>query len=422
MIETFEISPGVYLRCRRDLRFKQGCLSVQLVRPMDKGEAALNALLCAVLLRGSKSYRDMQAITGRLDELYGASVSTMVRRVGDYQTTGFYCGFMEDRFCLPGDRILEPLLALVRELLLEPVLEDGVFCRDFVEGEKRNLIATIQAEGNDKRAYAADRLFRNMCREDSFGVSRLGEVETVQAITAEVLYSHYQKILKESRVELFYVGSSQAGEMKALAEGLLAGVDRDYVNLPAQTPFYDAGGSDLEETMDIAQGKLCLGFAAPVTIRDDGFAAMQMLNLVFGGGMTSKLFQTVREKMSLCYAIASGYHGSKGIMTVSAGIDSGKKEQTLAEILHQLDECRRGNITQGELTAARQAMASTLQAIHDSPGSIENYYATAALSGLRLSPGEYLDAVERVTAADIAAAAGKLRLHSSFFLKGDASC
>ena len=97
MIETVEILPGVTLRCYTDSRFKQGCLSFQLVRPMVAEEAALNALLPAVLLRGCRKYPDMRAITGRLDELYGASVGALVRRVGDYQTTGLHCGFMEDR-------------------------------------------------------------------------------------------------------------------------------------------------------------------------------------------------------------------------------------------------------------------------------------------------------------------------------------
>ena len=127
MIETLTLHPGVTQRCFRDSRFKQSCLSIQLVRPMCREEASHNALLPAVLLRGTREYPDLRAITLRLDDLYGASVGTLVRRVGDYQTTGFYCGFMEDRFALEGDAILEPMLKFVGQLLLEPVLEDGCF-------------------------------------------------------------------------------------------------------------------------------------------------------------------------------------------------------------------------------------------------------------------------------------------------------
>ena len=90
MIQTTTISPGVTLRYVRDTRFKQGGFSFQLVRPMVREEAAKNALLPAVLLRGTRKSPDLRAVTQRLDELYGAAVSPLVRRVGDYQTTGLY--------------------------------------------------------------------------------------------------------------------------------------------------------------------------------------------------------------------------------------------------------------------------------------------------------------------------------------------
>ena len=141
MIQTFKLSPGITLRCCRDTRFKQGCLSFQIIRPMRQEENAMNALLPSVLLRGTKNHGDLRAITHRLDELYGASVSAVVRRVGDYQTTGLYCGFMDDRFALPGDQVLAPMLAFLEELLLDSTVEEGGFLPAFVDSEKKNLIA-----------------------------------------------------------------------------------------------------------------------------------------------------------------------------------------------------------------------------------------------------------------------------------------
>ena len=99
-MKTMEILPGVVLRCYRDTRFKQGCLSLQLIRPVKEQESAMNALLPAVLLGGSRRCPDLRRITQHLDMLYGASVSPIARRVGDYKTVGLYCGFMDDRFGL----------------------------------------------------------------------------------------------------------------------------------------------------------------------------------------------------------------------------------------------------------------------------------------------------------------------------------
>ena len=418
MIQICELSPGVTLRCCQDPRFKQGCLSLQFIRPMDKAECAMNALLPSVLIRGTNRHGNLRAITQRLDELYGASVSTIVRRVGDYQTTGLYCGFMDDRFALPGDRVLSPMIEFLGELLLDSPVENGGFLPAFVESEKKNLIATIESELNDKRAYAMGRLLKTMCREDTFGLPRLGETDQVAAITPTALYEHYRRVLRESPVHLFYVGSAPAEDVARLLKPMFAELDRQPVTLPAQTGFHSCEASDVTETMEVSQGKLCMGFTTPITNRTADFPAMQILNTVFGAGMTSKLFMNIREKLSLCYSIGSGYYGTKGIVTVSAGIDFDKEAVTRREVLRQLEECRRGNISEEELTAAREAILSSLRATHDSPSAIEGYYATAALSGMTMTPEQYMAAVEAVTKEQVVAAANALSLHTTYFLKG----
>ena len=419
MIKTVEMMPGVTLRCCLDHRFKQGCLSVQLVRPMCREEAALNAIIPAVLLRGTGKHPDLRSITQELDALYGASVSTMVRRVGDYQTTGFYCGFMDDRFALPGDRVMEPMMEFLGELLLQPLTAQGGFLPEIVDSEKKNLIATIESERNDKRHYAMGQLLRSMCKGDTFSVPRLGEKEQVAAITPVSAYDHYRRILKESRMELFYVGSAPAEQVAQLLMPILNQVNRNYVNLQEQKPFSGPEqGENLTEQMEVTQAKLCMGFTTPVTNRSEEFATMQVFNTLFGAGMTSKLFMNVREKLSLCYSIGSSYYGSKGLITLSAGIDAAQKELASEEILRQLDACRNGEITAEELAAAKEAILSALRATHDSPGAIEGYYATAALSGMAMTHQQYTQAVSRVEREQVAAVARSLKLHTTYFLKG----
>ena len=262
------------------------------------------------------------------------------------------------------------------------------------------------------------KLLRTMCRGDSFGVPRLGDKEKVAQIDAKTLYDHYQKILKESPMELFYVGSTPGSEVAALLKQMLSGIVRDYRPLQSQTPFHDDGGSDAVEQMDAAQSVLCMGFVTSITSKSENFAAMQVMNTIFGGGMTSKLFQQVREKRSLCYAIGSGYYGSKGIVTVSAGIDREKEPEVRQQVLAQLDACCRGEITAQELGAAKEALLSSLRGIHDSPSAIESYYSTHYLSGAFRAPGQYMAEVEAVTIADVVAAANTVRPHTTYFLKG----
>ncbi len=418
MIKTITLQPGITLRCCTDTRFKTNCLSLQLVRPMCRQEVSANALISAVLLRGTEQYPDLRDITLHLDDLYGATVGSLVRRVGDYQTTGFYCSFTEDRYALGGDKILEPVVDFLGQLLLNPKLENAVFDSSYVEGEKRNMLSAMEAQKNDKRSYAASQLMKYMCAQDPTGIPRYGEPEQVEALEAAGLYRHYGNILRESRIEVFYVGSQEPERVAQLLSGVFRDMERNYVNLPAQTPFRDGGKTRREERMDVTQGKLQMGFVTPGTLNTPDFVPMQVLNAVFGGGMTSKLFMNIREKMSLCYDISSSYQGSKGILTVGAGMDCQMAQTVEDEVLCQLEQCRRGNITGQELESAQQSLLSSLRSIHDSPGSIENYYATGALSGLKLGIEEYMEQVRQVTVPRLARLAECVQPHSVFLLKG----
>ncbi len=418
MVETVELLPGVVLRCCPVERFKQGCLSIQFLRPMCRQEAALNAVLPAVLLRGSERHPDLRAITLRLDELYGASVHALVRRVGDVQAVGFLCGMIEDRFALPGERVLEPMVEFLEELLFAPRLEGGMLCPAYVQSEQENLIAEIDAQRNDKRAYSVELLLERMGRADSFGIPRTGDRMSAQAITPESCDAHYRRVLRESPVEIFYVGSNPPQETARLLRKLFAGRGRDHKSLPATTPFHDVGGGDVEQCVHAAQGNLAMGFVTPITNRDPRFAAMQVLNTLYGGGMTSKLFSQVRERLSLCYGIGSSYYGSKGVGLVTAGIDNAQRERVQSEILAQLDACRRGEITDEELRCAKASLLSGYRAVFDSPGSVESYCATAAIGGIDASVEARMAQVAAVDASQVVAAAQALRLHSTCFLKG----
>ena len=421
MIQTIQLTPGVVLRHCPDKRFKTAIVSIQFLRPMCPEEAALNALLSSVLLRGSINYPDMRAITMCQDELYGASVPPLLRRIGDIQTVGLFCGFLEDRFALPGDAVMAPALELLRELLLEPKLVDGCFDPEYVESEKRNLIADIESELNDKRAYAANQMLRSMCAGDSFAVPIRGTVEDARAITPRSLYEHYQKVLHTSPVEIFYVGSAPAEQVAACLMPLAARVALEPMPLPVQAPLrLTAPAREFSETMDVNQGKLAMGFTTCVDYWHPDHIAMQVFNAVYGAGMTSKLFVNVREKLSLCYYAGSGYYGSKGLLTVSSGIDECNYETAKAEILRQLELTAAGQITEAELSAAKSAIISGLRSVPDSPRAMESFYGTLYLCGRSDDLSERIAAVEAVTIEDVARCAGTVQLHTVFFLKGEA--
>ncbi len=418
MITTVTVKPGITLHCYTDSRFKQNSLSVQFLRPMRREEAGLNALVPSILLRGCESAPDLREITRRLDDLYGAAISPLVRQIGDYQTTGFYCSFIPDRFSMDGEAILSPMISFLEKILFQPALESGVFRSDYVESEKRNLILTLESLKNDKRAYASNRLMQIMCQGDSCGISRLGEIGDIEPLASKQIYDHYGKILRESPAQFFYVGEMSAEKVKERLLSLCSQIGEAPITLQAQTGFFQPPRGSHREIMDVTQGRICMGFSSSITIRNEKFPAMQVLNSIFGGGMTSKLFMNVREKQSLCYDISSVFRSSKGIITVSAGVDKENIPVATEEILKQLDYCRNGEIAPQELEAAKLSLISSLQGLHDTPGGIEDYYTSALLTQCRLMPEDYLRAVEKVDIPQVVEAAKTLKLHTQFYLRG----
>lgn len=417
MIHPIQLLPGVRLRCYTDHRFKQGVLSLQLLRPMDEKEAALNALLPAVLLRGCRDYPDMRSITQHLDDLYGAGMGAVVRRMGDYQTTGISCSFMEDKYAFPGDQVFAPLADFLYKMLRTPRTENGVFLKEYVESEKKNLIAAIESQKNDKRTYAGNRLRLLMCQEDSLGVPRLGHRKQVAAITPEALWAHYNKILAESPVELFYVGSQEPEQVAGLLKPLFEGIQRKLMELPPQTGLKASNEGFFEEAMEVAQGKLSMGFQTPITCRHQLFVPMQLMMLIFGGS-NGKLFNIIREKMSLCYDIGGTYFSSKGFVTVSAGIDFDKRQAVQEQVLALLERCGEGDFTDAEFHNAKMTLISGLRASQDSPGAIESYYANTILGGFQPDVEDYVQAVDQATRLQVQQAAQTVRLNTVFFLKG----
>lgn len=401
-------------------KFKTNCLSVSLLRPLCREEAAMNSLLPDVLLRGCKMCPDMGAIARWLDLRYGSGIQTTARKKGEVQAIGFFMDYVDERFLAPEEQLTEDICKLLGSFLLEPVLENGVFREDYVAGEKVNQINAIMSQINDKRSYASIRLRQEMFRNEKYGVSKNGTVEDVEAITPEGLYRHYQNVLATSPVELIYTGNVQTDRVKQYLMDALRNLPRGEILKP-HTESGPMPGTvrTLEETMDVIQGKLVMGFRTGITAGDREYPALLMMNGIFGGSLTSKLFMNVREKLSLCYYASSGIDRFKGVMVVSSGVDGDKAELAKKEILNQLSACRAGEITAEELEATRSYLISSLRSGGDSPYSMDDFYLGQIIGGYDYTPELLAERLRHVTMEEIQACAERVKLDTIYFLKGD---
>jgi len=417
-----ELMPGVTLTAVRTDKFKSSCLSLTVYAAMDKDDITANALLPFVLRRGTVKHPDAQALSAALDDLYGGTLEACVRQQGEVQCIGFIGSFLDDAYSLDGAAILEPAAALMGELLLCPVTEKGVFRADYVSGEGKNLADRIRAQINDKRSYSIKRLKELMCEGEPYGLDKHGFAEEANSITPEKLWNRYQKLLRTAPISLYYCGSAPVERVENALKKAMA-------NLPKRenvcVPSCSSACVEVKETrcfsdaLDVTQGKLALGWrTGGVTVRSEEYPALLVLNAIYGGTTTSKLFMNVRERLSLCYFASSMLDKQKGVMVVSSGIEFDKYDQAKDEILAQFAACAQGDFTDHELEAGRRAVVSSLTASEDSQGRLEDYWLGQTAADLAQKPADLANAVKSVTREQVVAVAEKLRLDSIYFLNG----
>ena len=417
MTNRIELQPDVWLTAIQTDRFKTGCFSINLMTPLREDTAAPNALIPAVLLRGCRNYPHMTSISQHLDLQYGAGVGTLIRKKGEIQTVGLYTDFLEDRFA--GQPLFSEMMEFIRQLLFEPCEENSGFVEEFTAGERQNLVNAIESRINDKRAYAVSRLLRHMCGSDPYAVPRIGYAKTLEAIDGQILRTRYDQLLAQSPIELFYLGRQDCDTVAGALTDMLSGLPTGKRTVARTNPMHQSRPAQyVQEQMDVAQGKLAIGLRTGITSHDSRYPALMLMNAVFGGGMTSKLFMQLRENQSLCYSIGSSVDKFKGIMLVDAGIEFDKYQITLDGILRQLELCKQGEISHQELESARLYLLSGLRTAMDSPGRMDDFAVGQAAAGLSGTMNDLFHAVSALTMDAVVEAANAITLDTVYFLKG----
>ena len=412
------ICDGVSFGNIKDDRFKRGRINATLVMPLDKKTAAANALLSCVLTRSCKKYPDFTSLNRKLDELYGAALYPSVNRFGDFQTVTISVSGLDDRYALDGKSISSEITELLCSILFEPNITDGHFLDEDFEQEKRQLLENIDAEFNDKRVYAINRCIETMCRDELFSIGRFGSREDVSALTQENIYKAWKNLLDNARVELCMLGSTPYE--KALG-GFKKYFDGKPRKVTGSTKFISEVGEvkRIVETEEIVQSKLVMGFrcACPKTLRER--IANSLMSVILGGSPTSKLFQNVREKQSLCYYCASRADNNKGIMLIDSGVETDNIEKAENAIMEQINAFVHGNVTDEEFDSAKKALKNVYISTLDNLGAMYGWYISGTLSSFLASPAEEANIVDDIAKDEVIELANKIKLDTVFSLIGN---
>ena len=418
-MKRIEISDGIFLNTIPSEKYKTDYLCINAILPLKEETASLAALLVYVLKRGTENYPDMRALNKKLDSLYGTFIEPVVYKRGESQIVAFLCNFLKEEFLPEKMDILQEVIDIVCEILFCPFTENGAFSKEYVDGEKANLCDSINAQINNKNAYAIKRCHEEMCRGQNFAVSELGKIESVGKINEKNLYEFYKELLSRAKFEIFYTGSQDENSVKhKICKKFSVLKNRKIYDFSCEKFTSRENVNEVTEEMPVNQGKLVLGFSQGYVLPDSNYTKFALFNELFGGSATSKLFLNVREKLSLCYYCRSIPDAHKGILTVASGIEVENKEKAFSEICLQLENIKNGNISDEELEAARKSLINSYRELDDSAVSLSSWYLSRILAGNFESPEEVIENAKKVCRDDIVECAKSVKLDTVYFLKG----
>ena len=421
-VKCFNIKQGLNLYYIPENKFKTNYISINIHNELNRKTASKCALLADVIRRGSRKFPDETSISTYLQGLYGASFATDIRRKGIDQILSLSVTAVDDVYLPAGQACFDKVMEFLFDMLLDPYLEDGSFNDAYVRQEKANLINDICALVNEKRSYSIWRLIENMCKDDVYSVHELGSIEEVENITSANLYDFYKQLLQTGPIDIFVVGNADVSKICAYAQKRFEEIEVTNYTYPIPTLFEKSlEGREVTERFNVTQSKLCLGYKTSIKPTDKDYYKLMVYNGIFGGGAHSKLFNEVREKLSLAYYAGSRLERYKGLMIVSAGIENNNKQKALDEISSQFQAMKVGAFTDEEFHAAVKNIVNSLRTIGDSIGYLCDFYLGQTITSTQISLEEYIAEIEAVTRQDVIDVAQNITLEMIYFLTGKES-
>jgi predicted Zn-dependent peptidase len=295
-------------------------------------------------------------------------------------------------------------LAVLADLVLNPV-----FASTEIERERGVILEEIKIDEDNPDVLVHELFTQNFWKDHPLGKPILGTTKTVGRLDQQKLID-------------YHIGSFRGGNMVFSAAGdlehdqFVQAVTEKFAPLPPgeathemQTPLATARIL-LQNKKSLEQVQLCMGVPAP-PITDDNRYATLILNTILGSGMSSRLFQTIREERGLAYAIYSDLspYSDTGSLCVYAGTSAGKALEVIDLVLAEFRNLKEVPLTEEELTRAKdQLKGNILMGLESSNSRMANLARQEMYFHQFFTADEVILRIEAVTAEQIQAMAQRL--------------
>jgi len=416
---TYSIGKGAKLFAVSTNTFKTNFLGMALLSDFTPVENLKYALLPSLMGDTNQNYPTKGDFMAHLEEFYGMNFFGSWTSYQKRLTTLFGAEFLDNRTLPDNTDTLGEAIKLLHDGFFHPVLdEDGCISKTLFTRlmEERAISRKRRMTNPSSRAFHN---FRVQMLGDVEETVALGESEEFwESITREELTSLWQRAKKHPMC-FFYVGCENPEEIKNRIEKEfqedLPQAEAEFI--PNNMAITRARDLRVEEEYVCQQGQLFLGYTTGLErSRSRENVALRIANEILGGS-DGKLYRNVREKNHLCYSCYSNYSFDNGIISLSAGIDSAKREKAEQEMKKQVEALQKGDFTDEELDNAKLISANIFLTVEDSPSNLYAFYFDRQIRHEDTTPEERFETYMSITREEVIAVANRMKLDTTYFQK-----
>lgn len=417
-----EIKEGIKLHTINTNNFKTNLYAIFLATPLKRENVTLDALLTAVLRRGTNNMTSQDVISKKLEEMYGASFDCGIEKTGDNHIFKFYLESINEEFLPEKEEIAQKCLEILFDIVFNPLIEGDKFKEEYVQGEKENIKQIIQSKIDNKSKYALDRCIEEMFKDQAYGLYKYGYVEDLEKITPQSLYEYYKKLINNCKIDIFCSGIIESKHIENIVQEneLIKSANprkAEYVVNNETTEEVEIKQEKVvEDRMQVTQGKLVIGLTVNDTKEGSKYTA-SLYNAILGGGANSKLFQNVREKESLAYTAGSNYVRQKNSIFIRCGIEIENYEKALQTIKQQLEDIKNGEFDEKNIENSKNLIIESVKSIPSEQDTEITYYYGQELSSEFTTIDQYIEKIKWQSKKEIIDLASKVKVNTIYFLR-----
>jgi len=290
-------------------------------------------------------------------------------------------------------KVLKEDMPLALDILAD-ILQHSTFDAEELERERTVILQEIGQASDTPDDIIFDHFQECAYPAQAMGRPVLGRPEIIRGLSRDAVIGYLRDHYGARRMVLAAAGNLDHERLVDLADTLLSGVPAER-SLSTEPARY--GGGDRREDRDLEQLHLVVGFPG-VSLADPDYYAASVLSTAFGGGMSSRLFQEIREKRGLVYAIHSFVHGYRdgGLFGIYAGTGEEEAAELVPALCEEAIKLRNG-LTDIELGRAKAQMkAGLLMSLESTSARCEQLAQHLLIYGTPFDPPEVVRRIEAV--------------------------